>query len=218
MTTAKIESALTVKDSIESGVQLNKLVKANWNGAMKMIVRLLKNTAAFFNVNGQITEQQLVMTAQTIIDVYGYDNIEDLIIALKNGRAGMYGKLYGRFDGEIVLDWMKQYMDSKAEALEKKHHQQKVGKVEINSLIVDFIKNEMTEKGKANMIENVDISDLSEKDVYSTFVAVKDDLNYDQLRSYKKIFKSSNDDYSDTIEWIENRLYQLRIEEVKEAL
>ena len=38
---------------------------------------------------------------------------------------------YGRIDGEIVMGWIAQYMETKAEEMEKIHHQKKTEAITI---------------------------------------------------------------------------------------
>lgn len=137
---ARIENQLTVRDSIENGIQLRKLAETNWEMMMKLLIRLIKNTSVFYNVNNNITDAQLVMIAQSLIDSYGYDNIEDVIMAMKTGRSGRYGKLFGRFDGEVILSWMQQYLEEKAEQMEKIHHNRKFEPVEYDHRVSETIK------------------------------------------------------------------------------
>jgi hypothetical protein len=223
MQVAKIENKLTPADSVQNGIQLKKLASANWEAAMKLITRLIKNTAIFYNVNGQVTDQQLVMIAQSIIDKYGYDNIEDLIIALKNGRSGVYGKLYGRFDGEVVLDWITQYMESKAEALEKLHHKKKTEMLEVAPGLIDEIKKRFPKVEGNPAISNISIKDeIKEPDknrLIQEFDAVKSVLKEHDLLKYATIFRNPENKvvYADLIEWIENRIVELRTNEVRKG-
>ena len=220
---AEIEGALTPAKSIEMGVQINKLAGANRKATYKMIMRLVENTAMFYNVNGQTTEAQLVMIAQSIIEKYGYDNIEDVIIALKNGRSGMYGKLYGRFDGEVVLDWIAQYMESKAEAREKLHHQRKTELLDVAPNVIDAITKQIPKLKKPPAIVNVSIKDEitgPDRDrLIQEFEAVKSVLKEHDLMKYATIFRNPENRavYADQIEWIENRIVELRTNEVRKG-
>lgn len=137
---ADIESQITLKGSITSGIGMKKFSAMDRNACLKVIVLLIETTAIFYNVKGQINTAQLVMTAQAIVDRFGYDNIEDVILALKNGRAGFYGPVYGKFDGETVIGWMQQFMETKAEALEKMHHNNKHQDFDIAPEVVDIAK------------------------------------------------------------------------------
>lgn len=150
---AAIESRLSIKESIESGVQINKFAATDNEVCMKIIVRLIENTAIFYNVKSQINTAQLVMTAQAIVDRYGYDNIEDVILSLKNGRAGFYGPIYGKFDGETVIGWMQKFMETKAEELEKMHHNNKHQDFDIAPEIVDVAKKFLDSRSEPPVVD-----------------------------------------------------------------
>ncbi|GEM_PF-3332512 len=137
---ARIENSLSIRGSIEGGNQLQKLVRSNWEVVMKLLSRLIKNTAIFYNVSGNITDDQLVMISQTILDTYPGDNIEDVILALKTARTGRYGKLYGRLDGEVILNWISQFLETKSEEMEKLHHANKHKAPEMHTDILKLAK------------------------------------------------------------------------------
>ena len=212
---AIIESSFTHKKSVESGIQINKLVQANKKEAYKLIMRLIENTAIFYNVNGQTTEQQLVMIAQSIIDKYGYDNIEDIIIALKNGRAGMYGKLFGRFDGEVVLDWIQQSMEAKSEVIEANHHQRKTEALDVHPGVVKKIK-QLMNAPKDERIKNVSVAEITNPDpdmILADFEKYKNSLDEGGLMKYHDYFTNPNRkvNFDDEADWIENRITELRV-------
>jgi len=224
MQVALVEMALTPTGSIQNGLQINKHMEINGGrDSMKLIIMLVENTAMFYNVNKNITEHQHVQIAQAIIEKYGYDNIEDVIIALKNGRSGMYGKLYGRFDGEVVLDWIAQYMESKAEAREKLHHQRKTELLDVAPNVIDAITKQIPKLKKPPAIVNVSIKDEitgPDRDrLIQEFEAVKSVLKEHDLMKYATIFRNPENRavYADQIEWIENRIVELRTNEVRKG-
>jgi hypothetical protein len=128
---ARIESGLSVRKSIESGISLAKMGEVyGHKETMKLIVRLIQNTERFFNVNKKLDEFQLVQIVQIITEKYGHDNIEDIVLALKNARMGFGDKIYGRIDGEVVMKWIEKYMEEKALEFERIHQEIKKESVE----------------------------------------------------------------------------------------
>jgi hypothetical protein len=128
---------------------LNKYVALNsGRDAYKLIMMLITNTAMFFNVNGNLNSHQLVQITQVILERFGYDNLEDIVLALKDARMGYYDKVYGRIDGEVIINWVEKYMDKKAEEMEKLHHANKHKATEIHPDILRMAK-EATEKKAA---------------------------------------------------------------------
>ena len=175
------------------------------NETMKLIVRLIQNTASFFNVNKSLTDSQLVQIAQVIIERFGHDNIQDIVLALKDARMGFCEKVYGRIDGETIINWIVAYMEKKAEELEKMHKSQKVTLNEISPDILEVVKNATNQK-----------KDVQSKPIFSDqiwlnwFDENKDFLSEVELKSIKTDLERNNifrgGIYEDTINWIENRL------------
>lgn len=206
---AQIEMALTVKGSIERGLQINSYVSDNGGrDAMKLIMMLISNTAMFFNVNNNLNEHQMVQIAQAIIGRFGYDNIEDIVLALKDARMGLCEKVYGRIDGEVILGWIERYMERKSEELEKIHHQHKTKSIELSPEIAKIAAEiaqkttppEPPVKPFAQTAENW----LKWFDEFKTTLPVKDlkAIRFDLETN--NIFRDGV--YEDTISWINERI------------
>lgn len=201
--------ALTVKGSIERGLQINSYVSDNGGrDAMKLIMMLISNTAMFFNVNNNLNEHQMVQIAQAIIGRFGYDNIEDIVLALKDARMGLCEKVYGRIDGEVILGWIERYMERKSEELEKIHHQHKTKSIELSPEIAKIAAEiaqkttppEPPVKPFAQTAENW----LKWFDEFKTTLPVKDlkAIRFDLETN--NIFRDGV--YEDTISWINERI------------
>lgn len=141
---ARIESGLSLKKSIEHGTQLRKMGEEfGYEDTLKLITRLIENTAAFYNVNGNLTPSQLVQIAQMITEQYGGENIQDIVLAFKDARMGRFGKVYGRIDGEVIMGWIALYLDSKYEEMERQHHNRKheaVNMAELHPKVLEKVK------------------------------------------------------------------------------
>lgn len=216
---AKIESSLSVRKSIETGVQLHKMgEKFGFEDTLKLLSRLIENTASFFNLNGNLTGSQLVQISQSIIERYGFDNIEDIILALKNARMGLCEKVYGRIDGEVVLGWISQYMDTKAEEMEKLHHQRKTKAATIAPVIASEIKKAMQQREEqereyvqAQGTGFMQINNGNKVD-HATWVkwfeANKTNLERKELKSIRSQLLANNTFgfYNSTLKWINDRI------------
>lgn len=66
----------------------------------------------------EMSDDQMVLLCQDIVDVYQHDSIEDVLLALKHGRQGKYGKVYGRLNMIVVGEWMARHLEEKAIARE----------------------------------------------------------------------------------------------------
>lgn len=52
---------------------------------------------------------QVVFTAQSLIEDYPNFSLEDFALCFKHGKKGLYGKNYSTFDGQILMGWIKTY-------------------------------------------------------------------------------------------------------------
>lgn len=65
-----------------------------------------------------MTGSRLKTIVEDLIEMYPADSIEDIYLALKRGRRGEFGKVYGRLDLILIREWMDKILDEKAEARE----------------------------------------------------------------------------------------------------
>lgn len=206
---AKIESSLSIRKSIETGIQLKKMGEIyGHENTLLLLTRLIENTVSFFNVNNNLSGNQTVQIALVIIERFGHDNIQDIVLALKDARMGFCEKVYGRIDGEIIINWIVAYMEKKAEELEKIHKIQKVTLNEISPDILDVVKNATNTSNQK--IETK--SQFSDQIWLNWFDENKEFLTKSELKSIKTDLECNNifrnGIYEGTINWIENRLKQ----------
>lgn len=194
---------------------------------MQLLVRLITNTCQFFNVQANMDNNQITMTASTIIDDYGGENVDDVVLALKMARSGAFGKLYGRLDGEIIIGWIALYLDRKYEEVEKQHHNRKheaVNMAEIHPKVLESVKVAAEKKtnGGENGATNGGVngklgSDNGgvmrvDHDTWNKFwLEFRDTFTAKQLKSYREQFNNNNmfGYYADQIKWIDDRTKEL---------
>ena len=70
---------------------------------------LLSEVKDFFNVGNTFNSQQLTITRELIYKEYHYLKISEIKYCFRMGMAGNFGDLYGRLDGQIVMNWLKEY-------------------------------------------------------------------------------------------------------------
>jgi hypothetical protein len=219
---AKIESSLSIRKSIQTGVQLQKMGEQfGFEDTLKLLSRLIENTASFFNLNGNLTGSQLVQISQVIIERYGYDNIEDIILALKNARMGLCEKVYGRIDGEVVLGWIAQYMETKAEEMEKLHHLRKTEAhtiaPEIATAINEAIKQREDQQREYSQAQGTGVIHIDNGNTVDHaswskwFEANRHNLGNKELKSIRRQLEANNlyGTYNNTITWINERINEL---------
>lgn len=205
---AKIESSLSIRKSIETGIQLKKMGEIfGHENTLLLLTRLIENTVSFFNVNNNLSGNQTVQIALVIIERFGHDNIQDIVLALKDARMGFCEKVYGRIDGEIIINWIVAYMEKKADELEKMHKSQKVTLNEISTDILEVVKNATNQKKEVEKKTS-----FSDQIWLNWFDENKEFLTKSELKSIKTDLEYNNifmdGIYENTINWIENRLKQ----------
>jgi hypothetical protein len=73
------------------------------------IITLIGETAAFFNVQRNMTPSQMVQTSELIIKEYYHLSLEDLKHFFDMIKLGKYGTMYESFDGGKVLTALGKY-------------------------------------------------------------------------------------------------------------
>jgi hypothetical protein len=196
---ARIEKSLTLDAAIKSSNLSSLSDQIGEVNVMKAITGALIMTSQFFNTTQPMSESQAIQTASLLLEYYT-DSLEDIILCLKKGKQGLYGKLYNRFDGEVVLDWFRQYLAEKADRRAELMHNDKYDKTNVaidnglNKEIASRIKEiaahasfEMTQKYKRTKPLP------TREDHYDTF---KSDVNtcsdIEKLESLKEIYESHN--------------------------
>lgn len=95
------------------------------NQIATVLTGLILRTSSFFNITNNLSEDQAIETAFMLIDRFSTETIEDFVLMFKNAKAGKYGKLFNRLDGQIILEWMGLYLEEKAEYRETLHQRVK---------------------------------------------------------------------------------------------
>lgn len=78
-----------------------------------LVVAMLTDLVSFFNVGKTMSEVQLAQTAEIIIDTYGYLKIDDFKFCFSSAKKGLYGVVYDRLDGNVIISWIEQYLSDR---------------------------------------------------------------------------------------------------------
>lgn len=81
-----------------------------------IVIMMLTDIVAFFNVGKTMNPNQLAQTTELIIDNYGFLKIDDFKLIFTNAKKGDYGKVYDRLDGNIMISWIDTYMNDRMSA------------------------------------------------------------------------------------------------------
>lgn len=133
-------------------------IKNDTRDVKKHIASLLIKCALGLGVD--LSEELLELLVSDITEVYGYDSIEDVALALKNGRQGKYGKVYGKINMVVISEWMGYHLDRKAQEREKEIQNQKVDEYELPAVDYEAYKlrelaKEEKEQAKKHTIEDI---------------------------------------------------------------
>jgi hypothetical protein len=102
----------------------------------KLVIVILKNFCDAMNVKESMNALQIIDTANAFIDKYTHSSVDDLIVCLKNAKAGKYGKIYNRLDQQVIFDFLTQYEQEKVNHLENKQLDYKAQEASnVNALI-----------------------------------------------------------------------------------
>jgi len=56
-----------------------------------------------------MTPQQLMLTAELIMEEYYYLRVEEFRICFRMAMKGEYGPVYNRIDGQVFFEWIRKY-------------------------------------------------------------------------------------------------------------
>lgn len=106
-------------------------------------------------VGTELTPDTIEVMAEDLIDCYKLDSLEDIAEALKKGRQGRYGKIYGKLNGIVLGEWMNKHLEEKAAAREKEISQNKSNKTidgDINEMYIDLMEKVKDQPSKAALL------------------------------------------------------------------
>ena len=64
---------------------------------------------SFYSTNGTMSPLQIRATIDLVREEYPHYKPEDFKLFFKMAWKGYFGKVYGRIDGEVIMDWLRQY-------------------------------------------------------------------------------------------------------------
>jgi len=91
--------------------------------AATYVTAMLADIEQFYNVKQSLSSVQLRMLAEMIINNFYYFKIADLKLFAERFKLGLYGKVYDRIDGGVIMEALNQYSDERmneAEAYNQK--------------------------------------------------------------------------------------------------
>lgn len=105
--------------------------------AATYVTAMLADIEQFYNVKQTLTAAQLRMLAEMILKNFYYFKIADLKLFSEKFKLGVYGKVYERLDGGVIMEALNKYADERmneAEAYNEKKASQFKGRGETAAL------------------------------------------------------------------------------------
>lgn len=78
-----------------------------------IIVKAFLHAARLVNLDKNLTDEQIVETANDILSEYGYLKVEEIKYLLK--RALRTRNVYGRLDYNVLMNWVEEYVNERTE-------------------------------------------------------------------------------------------------------
>jgi len=75
-----------------------------------VLVALMDECQQYFNLQQPMNAQQLMLTAELIMEEYYYLRIEELRVCFRMAMKGEFGPVYNRIDGQVFFEWIVKYM------------------------------------------------------------------------------------------------------------
>ncbi len=82
--------------------------------ALAVVHGLVYDLRDSFSIGKNLSDRQLELLGEFILEDYYYLTIADLKLCFKNAIKGKYGKVYDRIDVQIVCEWLSTYAENRA--------------------------------------------------------------------------------------------------------
>lgn len=73
------------------------------------MVKWLNSFLRFYSVNGSMDAIQVGDTINLIIETYPHYTQEDFKLFFNMAKKGLFGQIFGRMDGEVIMNWLAKY-------------------------------------------------------------------------------------------------------------
>lgn len=92
---------------------LSVLSRENKEACEDMLLLMINNLRKFYQVDNMISVEGMRALVPLIMVHYKELTLEDIAVCLNQAKAGKYGKIYARIDGQVIMQWLKEYMQDK---------------------------------------------------------------------------------------------------------
>lgn len=105
----------TVNDVFQSPSCSIAVMNKNF-GEMKLrafMVNIIIDLVMFFNVGKTMKDTQAAQTADLIIEEFYFLKPDDFKLCFTRAKKGYYGKVFDRIDGQVIFEWLNQYINDR---------------------------------------------------------------------------------------------------------
>lgn len=89
--------------------------------ATSVLVLILNDVIDFFNVSNSMNANQILTTAEMILDNYSWLKIDDFKLCFSQAKRGLFGQVY-RMDGNLILSWIESYIKDRINFADEKSY------------------------------------------------------------------------------------------------
>ncbi|MEG1839204.1 MAG: hypothetical protein RR220_07940 [Bacteroidaceae bacterium] len=78
-------------------------------GINALMVKWMNSFLQFYSTNGTMDAIQVSDTINLIRETYANYTQEDFKLFFNMAKKGMFGQIFGRIDGEVIMNWLAKY-------------------------------------------------------------------------------------------------------------
>lgn len=108
----KLEQELALMDEPKS---LTRLARENEEMTIDMIMLMVNDLKSFFIVDRVISSDGIKALAPLIVTTFGELTLEEVAVCFNMAKTGVYGEIYARLDGQVIMGWLRKYVQDKRE-------------------------------------------------------------------------------------------------------
>lgn len=109
-----IEAALQQVLATKTSPALSEIRKAKGEqAALSVLIALMDECQQYFNLQQPMSPQQLMLTAELIMEEYYYLRVEEFKICFRMAMKGEYGPVYNRIDGQVFFEWIRKFFSKR---------------------------------------------------------------------------------------------------------
>lgn len=83
---------------------------------------MLVDVITFFNVGKSMGVDQVKATVPLLIEEYWMLKPDDFKLCFNNAKKGIYGKIFDRLDGQIIMEWLEKYRMDRTEYADERNY------------------------------------------------------------------------------------------------